>query len=156
MAMKGVRKLLLLRTSPAPEGLFYIAEKRRNQPIQDPKMDHLVCFLPGKDPACNGHWELGRGLGCRGGGLQVETQHHGEYSEEGGARGGRSSIVKKYGFSAAHSVKDMHSWSDIIPWAVLQQSQHHIVHERSVGESRRRHYIKTSLSILSSEAGRGR
>lgn len=47
-AMKGIRKLLLLRTSPAPEGLLYVAEKRRNQAIQDPKMDHLVCFLPGK------------------------------------------------------------------------------------------------------------
>ena len=55
-AMKGIRKLLLLRTSPAPEGLLYVAEKGRNQPNQDPKMDHLVCFLPGKDPACDGHW----------------------------------------------------------------------------------------------------
>ena len=54
--MKGIRRLLLLRTSPTPEGLLYVAEKGRNQPNRDPKMDHLVCFLPGKDSACKGHW----------------------------------------------------------------------------------------------------
>ena len=46
--MKGVRKLLLARTSPAPGGLLYIAERRRHKGPQDPKMDHLVCFLPGR------------------------------------------------------------------------------------------------------------
>ncbi|KAL3131586.1 hypothetical protein ABBQ38_007885 [Trebouxia sp. C0009 RCD-2024] len=46
-SMKGIRKLLLVRTSPAPEGLLYVAEKQRRRPKQDPKMDHLVCFLPG-------------------------------------------------------------------------------------------------------------
>ena len=62
-AMKGIRKLLLLRTSPAPEGLLYVAEKKRNQPIQDPKMDHLVCFLPGKDLAYKCHLEPSKGKG---------------------------------------------------------------------------------------------
>ena len=47
-AMKGIRKLLLVRNSRAPDGLLYVAEKRRNSAIKDPKMDHLVCFLPGE------------------------------------------------------------------------------------------------------------
>ncbi|DBA98648.1 hypothetical protein WJX77_007859 [Trebouxia sp. C0004] len=46
-AMKGVRGLLLQRTSPGPEGLTYIAERRRRKGPLEPKMDHLVCFLPG-------------------------------------------------------------------------------------------------------------
>ena len=83
-AMKGVRKLLLLRTSPAPAGLLYVAEKRRNQPIQDPKMDHLVCFLPGKDSAvrladCDGHWEPREGgVGFRGQEVQEGMHNYGE------------------------------------------------------------------------------
>lgn len=36
-----------MRTSPAPDGLLYIAERRRRKGNKDPKMDHLVCFLPG-------------------------------------------------------------------------------------------------------------
>ena len=47
-AMKGVRSLLLTRTSPAPDGLVYIAEKRHRKGALEPKMDHLVCFLPGE------------------------------------------------------------------------------------------------------------
>ena len=47
-AMKGVRSLLLTRTSPAPDGLLYIAERKRRKGAKEPKMDHLVCFLPGK------------------------------------------------------------------------------------------------------------
>ncbi|KAL0032746.1 hypothetical protein WJX79_007172 [Trebouxia sp. C0005] len=46
-AMKGVRGLLLQCTSPGPEGLTYIAERRRRKGPLEPKMDHLVCFLPG-------------------------------------------------------------------------------------------------------------
>lgn len=46
-AMKGIRKLLLVRTSRTPDGLLYVAEKRRGSAAQEPKMDHLVCFLPG-------------------------------------------------------------------------------------------------------------
>ena len=45
--MKGVRDLLLQRTSPGAEGLSYIAERRRRKGPLEPKMDHLVCFLPG-------------------------------------------------------------------------------------------------------------
>ena len=47
-AMKGIRKLLLVRTSRTPDGLLYVAEKRRGSAAQEPKMDHLVCFLPGE------------------------------------------------------------------------------------------------------------
>ena len=46
-SMKGVRQLLVMRTSPAAEGLTYIAERRRHKGNPEPKMDHLVCFLPG-------------------------------------------------------------------------------------------------------------
>ena len=49
-AMKGVRQLLVMRTSPAANGLTYIAERRRHKGHPDPKMDHLVCFLPGANP----------------------------------------------------------------------------------------------------------
>lgn len=46
-AMRGVRDLLLMRTSPGADGLLYIAERRRRKGAVEPKMDHLVCFLPG-------------------------------------------------------------------------------------------------------------
>ena len=91
-AMKGIRKLLLLRTSPAPEGLLYVAEKKCNQPVQDPKMDHLVCFLPGKNPAHKCYREPSRGLGGwggKGGGGRGEcialSNSKGKGGEEGGA-----------------------------------------------------------------------
>eukprot|EP01024_Parvocaulis_polyphysoides_P034919 TRINITY_DN3091_c0_g1_i4.p2 TRINITY_DN3091_c0_g1~~TRINITY_DN3091_c0_g1_i4.p2 ORF type:complete len:175 (+),score=10.86 TRINITY_DN3091_c0_g1_i4:196-720(+) len=48
-AMRGVRQHLLAKTAPDPYGLWYVGEldgiKSQSKPI--PKMDHLVCFLPG-------------------------------------------------------------------------------------------------------------
>ena len=56
--MRGVRDLLLQETGPSggPEGLLYVAELHNK--ITTPKMDHLVCFLPGKCLANLGRREL--------------------------------------------------------------------------------------------------
>lgn len=43
-AMQGVRKKLLARTAPQG-GLLFVGELHGE--ILEPKMDHLVCFLPG-------------------------------------------------------------------------------------------------------------
>ena len=48
--MQGVRKKLLARTAPGKAGLLYVGELAGS--TLQPKMDHLVCFLPGK-PSCN-------------------------------------------------------------------------------------------------------
>lgn len=48
-AMQGVRKKLLARTAPGKAGLLYVGELAGS--TLQPKMDHLVCFLPGK-PSC--------------------------------------------------------------------------------------------------------
>ena len=45
--MKGVRGLLLQRTSPGHEGLTYIAERKCGKGPFEPKLDHLACFLQG-------------------------------------------------------------------------------------------------------------
>lgn len=48
-AMRGVRELLLKNTRAEGEGgLLYIGELHSGQ--YEPKMDHLVCFMPGVDP----------------------------------------------------------------------------------------------------------
>ena len=46
-AMKGVRNLMLMRTDH--DGLLFVAELSNGG--KSPKMDHLVCFLPGA-PGC--------------------------------------------------------------------------------------------------------
>ncbi len=43
--MQGVRKKLLARTAPGT-GLLYVGELHGTTLM--PKMDHLVCFLPGE------------------------------------------------------------------------------------------------------------
>jgi hypothetical protein len=47
-SMQGVRKKLLARTAPQG-GLLYVGELHGD--VLEPKMDHLVCFLPGEDLA---------------------------------------------------------------------------------------------------------
>jgi hypothetical protein len=42
--MQGVRRKLLARTAPG-DGLLYVGELHGT--TLQPKMDHLVCFLPG-------------------------------------------------------------------------------------------------------------
>ena len=51
--MKGVRHLLLQETAPSgmPGGLLYVAELHHT--AVTPKMDHLVCFLPGDRALCD-------------------------------------------------------------------------------------------------------
>ena len=44
--MQGVRSRLLRRTAPGKSGLLYVGEMHGENNLQ-PKMDHLVCFLPG-------------------------------------------------------------------------------------------------------------
>ena len=44
-AMKGLRKHLLMRTDH--DGLLFVGEIGRHGSGKTPKMDHLVCFLPG-------------------------------------------------------------------------------------------------------------
>ncbi len=54
-AMQGVRRKLLARTAPQG-GLLYVGELHGD--VLEPKMDHLVCFLPGEDlpgPCCTRH-----------------------------------------------------------------------------------------------------
>ncbi len=43
-AMRGLRDHMLMRTDQ--DGLLFVGELTRGQPV--PKMDHLVCFLPGE------------------------------------------------------------------------------------------------------------
>ena len=45
--MRGVRNLMLMRTDH--DGLLFVAELSNGG--KSPKMDHLVCFLPGV-PSC--------------------------------------------------------------------------------------------------------
>eukprot|EP01025_Chloroclados_australasicus_P066063 TRINITY_DN9036_c1_g1_i2.p1 TRINITY_DN9036_c1_g1~~TRINITY_DN9036_c1_g1_i2.p1 ORF type:complete len:917 (-),score=101.02 TRINITY_DN9036_c1_g1_i2:320-2995(-) len=49
VAMQGIRKHLISKTAPDPYGLWYVGEldMEHNQRQFVPKMDHLVCFLPG-------------------------------------------------------------------------------------------------------------
>ena len=47
-AMQGVRKKLLARTAPQG-GLLFVGELHGE--VLEPKMDHLVCFLPGASSA---------------------------------------------------------------------------------------------------------
>jgi len=45
-AMRGVRDRMLIRTDQ--DGLLFVGELNRGHAV--PKMDHLVCFLPGAWP----------------------------------------------------------------------------------------------------------
>jgi hypothetical protein len=45
-AMRGVRNQMLMRTDQ--DGLLFVGELSNGQAV--PKMDHLVCFLPGMRP----------------------------------------------------------------------------------------------------------
>ena len=54
-AMQGVRSRMLMRTDK--DGLLFVGELGNTGPV--PKMDHLVCFLPGTHSPSHRHGHTG-------------------------------------------------------------------------------------------------
>lgn len=68
-------KSRLIKSTLGPKKLTYVAELLRNKEVISPKMDHLVCFLPGTLALGHFHYSKSKPSGHRGHNVNEDVNH---------------------------------------------------------------------------------